>query len=420
MKIMKDINVHLENKKVSRAFFAYIFIMYSVVYMTKSCFTGALSSIVAEGSLTTTQTTFILGAFYIVYAPLQLVGGIFADKYSPEMLITVGLLGGAASNIVIFFNQNYYVMLAVWIFNAIIQFALWPSVFKIVSSQLVRSDRKNMIFLLSLATSVGLILTRVVSSLIPSHAWRYNFAVSAVSLIISAIILKIFCVKLDPIIKKDTPVQEAKESKPISSVKTSKLFLISGFFFVLPAVLIRTMIETGTKNFSSLMLMQSYDHVSSTTGELLSIIIAIGGLAGVFLAKFVLFPKIIKNEITGCLLLTLFTIPFSYLLSLIGKTPVWSIVLSLTMINLLLTTTHLFVNYYNMGFTKYGKNGTAAGIINAAAAAGMAFQFWIFGPISETLGWPVVTTIWVAMVAVTALCFALALRPANKFKKENT
>lgn len=207
MKIMKDINVHLENKKVSRAFFAYIFIMYSVVYMTKSCFTGALSSIVAEGSLTTTQTTFILGAFYIVYAPLQLVGGIFADKYSPEMLITVGLLGGAASNIVIFFNQNYYVMLAVWIFNAIIQFALWPSVFKIVSSQLVRSDRKNMIFLLSLATSVGLILTRVVSSLIPSHAWRYNFAVSAVSLIISAIVLKIFCVKLDHIIKKDTPVQ---------------------------------------------------------------------------------------------------------------------------------------------------------------------------------------------------------------------
>ena len=72
-----------------------------------------------------------------------------------------------------------------------------------------------------------------------------------------------------------------------------------------------------------------------------------------------------------------------------------------------------------MGFTKYGKNGTAAGIINAAAAAGMAFQFWIFGPISEKLGWPVVTAIWVAMVVVTALCFALALRPANKFKKEN-
>ena len=59
-------------------------------------------------------------------------------------------------------------------------------------------------------------------------------------------------------------------------------------------------------------------------------------------------------------------------------------------------------------------------LTQAAAAAGMAFQFWIFGPISEKLGWPVVTTIWVAMVAVTALCFALALRPANKFKKENT
>ena len=424
MKIMKDINVHLENKKASRAFFAYLLIMYSVVYMTKSCFSGALSSIVSEGSLTLSQTSFILAAFYIAYTPLQILGGVFADKYSPEMLITVGLLGGAVANVVIFFNQNYYVMLITWILNAAIQFALWPSIFKIISSQLVRSDRKNMIFLISLGTSGGLILAYIVSACIPSHAWKYNFMVSAVSLLICAIAMKLFCVRLDPLLKKDeAPIIENTDSSKkenFSSVKLVKLFLMSGFFFVLPAVLLRTMVETGVKNFASTMLMQSYDGISPSMGNLLSILVVVGGLLGIFFAKFVLFPKIIKNEITGCVVLAVISLPLAFILSLIGKIPVWSAVLSMTMITLFLTASMLMINYYTMYYTKYGKNGTAAGIINSAGAGGMAIQFCLFGPIAETLGWQIVTAIWAVMLAITALCLFIALRPANKFKKEHT
>jgi len=425
MKVMKDVNVHLENKKVSRAFFAYLFIMYSVVYMTKSCFSGALSAIVAEGSLTLSQTTSISAAFYIAYAPLQVLGGIFADKYSPERLIIIGLLGGAAANTVIFFNQSYYVMLFAWIFNAIIQFALWPSVFKIISSLLVRSDRKSMAFLISLGSSGGLVLSFAVAACIPSHAWKYNFAVSAVSLILSAIVMRLFCARLDPILKKDKiPAPEPTEKnndKTPPTVSTSRLFLMSGFFAVLPAVLLRIMLETGVRNFSSTMLMQSYNEISPSVGNLLSVLVVVGGILGVVIAKFVIFPRIIKNEITACLVTTALSIPFAVVLSFIGpKMPVLAIVISMTLINLLLTASTLFIQYYNMYFTKYGKNGTAAGIINAAAAAGMALQFCIFGPVAERLGWPTVTAIWIGMIAVTVLCLAIALRPANKFKKENT
>ena len=152
MKMMSDINVHLENKRESRIFFVFLWIMYSLVYTTKMCFSAALVFIKEEGLLTMTQASFIIAAFYIVYAPLQVAGGICADKYSPEKLITIGLLGSALANTVIFLNQNYYVMLAAWTFNAIIQFALWPSVFKILSSQLVRSDRSKMIFYISFSS----------------------------------------------------------------------------------------------------------------------------------------------------------------------------------------------------------------------------------------------------------------------------
>ena len=153
MKLLSDTNIHFENKRASRIFFAFIWLMYALVYMTKSCFSGALASIVAEGSLTLTETSIISAAFYIAYTPLQIFGGIFADKYSPEKLIVIGLLGSAVSNVVIYFNQSFWVMLIAWDFSAIIQFALWPAVYKIMSSQLVRSDRSRMIFFVSLNKS---------------------------------------------------------------------------------------------------------------------------------------------------------------------------------------------------------------------------------------------------------------------------
>ena len=131
-----DINIHLENKGVSRRFFIYIFLMYSLVCMTKNCFNGALADIVSEEILTKSQTGLITAMFYIVYTPLQIVGGIFADRFSPERMIKIGLIGGAIANTIIFFNHNYYVMLASWIFNAVVQFALWPSTYKIRTVQI--------------------------------------------------------------------------------------------------------------------------------------------------------------------------------------------------------------------------------------------------------------------------------------------
>ena len=77
------VHMHLENKKISRRFFWLLWLLYAVVYMTKSCYSAAMASIVSEGILTKSQTGLINAAFYGVYAPLQIVGGIFADKYNP-------------------------------------------------------------------------------------------------------------------------------------------------------------------------------------------------------------------------------------------------------------------------------------------------------------------------------------------------
>ena len=419
--LLSDTNIHLENKRLSRIFFIFLLIMYALVYMTKNCFTGALSKIVAEGALTLTQATWINAAFYFVYAPLQVLGGIFADKYSPEKLITIGLLGSAAANLVIFFNQSFTVILLCWIFNAIIQFGLWPGVFKVMSSQLVRSDRQKMVFFMSFSSSVGLIFVYIVSAFTPK--WQYNFMISSVTLTVLTIILLIFCRILDPMMKNDKlpePVKnESEEKNERSSVKMWHIFLISGFFALLFATLLRTMIGESVKTLSSTMLSQSYEHISPTLGNLLSILIILAGIAGSLLIKFVIFPRLIKNEIVCYLLMLILSFPFVFALRFVGKMSVGLIVFSLCMISLFFTAIGLLTNYFNMHYTKYGLNGTAAGIINAASALGFALQYCLFGSIADSYGWPTVTTLWIILSVITIICIALAIRPSIRFIKND-
>ena len=420
MKLLSDINIHFENKRASRIFFVFIWLMYALVYMTKNCFSGALSSIVDEGALTLTEASWIIASFYIAYTPLQILGGIWADKYSPEKLITIGLVGSAVSNVVIFFNQNFYVMLISWVFSAIIQFALWPAVFKIVSSQLVRSDRAKMIFFMQFASAGGLVMAYGMSAILPD--WRYNFAISAIVLAVLAVALQILCFKLNPIIVKDKIPVITKDVDPNDDpgrgMTKFAIFLSSGFFMIIPAVVFKTMVENSSKTLSPTMLSQSYESISPSIGNILNILIIIAGACGTLLLKTLIFPKHIKNEFVCFIVILGVTLPFVVALRFVGDLPVWIIVLALCFVCMLLSSTGYLTQHYNMNFVKYGLNGTAAGILNAAASLAFMIQYCAFGPIAENLGWPTVTTLWIVMVALSMVFVAVGIRPYVRFLKK--
>ena len=420
MNLLSDINVHIENKRASRLFFIFMWLMYALVYMTKNCFSGALAAIVDEGTLTLTQATVINAAFYVAYAPLQILGGIFADKYSPEKLITVGLIGSAVSNVVIFFNQNFYMMLVSWVFSAIIQFALWPAVFKVISSQLVRSDRSKMVFYMTFSASGGLILAYAVSAFVPN--WRYNFAISAIALVVLAIALLILCKALNPLLKKDQePVRHEDVDHNIDHgqrIAPIRIFLISGFFVVLPAIVLRMMVENGSKTLSPTMLSQSYENITPMLGNLLNILIISSGIVGMILIKVFVFPRLIKNELVCYLILLIISLPFATVLRFVGSLPIWLAVLSLCIVSMLLSATNLLTQYYNMHFVQYGLNGTAAGILNAAASFGLVLQYCVFGTVADHFGWQVVTTLWIVMIAVSAVCIACGILPLKRFSEK--
>ena len=220
---------------------------------------------------------------------------------------------------------------------------------------------------------------------------------------------------------KDSPPKVIEDLDPNDNPSTGLspmgIFLISGFIALLPAVLMRTMVEQGAKTLSPTMLSQSYESISPTLGNLLNVLIIIAGIAGTFLLKFLIFPRLIKNEFVCYLVLLGITLPFAVILRFVGILPVGIVVFALCMVSLFLSATHLLTQYFNMHFVKYGLNGTAAGILNAAASFGLVLNYCVFGPTAEAMGWQTVTTLWIVMVAIGMASVAFGIKPSVRFVK---
>lgn len=415
MKNVDGVHMHLENKKVSRNFFWMLWLMYAVVYMTKNCYSAAMASIVHEGVLTKSQTGFISAAFYFVYAPLQIVGGVFADKYNPERMIKIGLIGGGLANLIIFCNQNYYVMLFAWIFNSIIQFALWPSVFKIISSQLEAEYKVKGIYYITFSSTFGLLLAYVVAAVVSK--WQYNFALSAGMLFLFALLFHFVSNRVEKYMVPDTNPRKKPEKVEVQSeVSSWKLFLFSGFLLMVIVTALRTIVSNGIQTLSSTMLMESYEHISPSLGNMLNTLIIISGLLGVMIVNQFIYPKLIRSEVGATLLLVGLSIVPVIILTNLGKVSTIVTVVALCFAAAILNGSGLLMSRCSAMFVKYGKNGLASGINNSSAAIAIMIQSYGVLSLADHQGWKSVTWLWLILLILSCLCAAVAVPLWRRFK----
>lgn len=408
--------MHLEDSKKSLLFFWVIFFMYVMVYMTKNCFSAAMASIVDAGVLTKSQTGLITAAFYLVYTPLQVIGGMVVDRFNPARLIKIGLIGGAVANTVIFFNQDYLVILITWVLNSIIQFAVWPGVFKIISSQLVPEQRKQAAFYMSFSSALGLMIAYIVAAMV--ECWQDNFLISSVVLFLLTAVFHLVTKHVEPYMVPDTTPRGVHSGQQLAlarhGMSTGKILMMGGIYFVVAYIILRSTVENGMKTLSATMLMESYEQVSDTIGNLLNTLVILSGVLGTLAVRFGL-SRFVKDEIVGTILLLILCIPFTVILHFVGSCNVWLAVGALCIIVAALNGTHYLSLSYNMRFTRYGLNGTAAGITNAAGSFGIVIQSYGFTKIAEITGWVTVSHLWLAMVVISTILMVAALPTWKRF-----
>lgn len=405
---------YLESKKLSIILFIFIFLLYAVVYMTKNVFSSAMASIVEEGFMTKSQTGLINAVFWFVYAPFQIVGGFAADKYSPYKLVLIGLIGGLISNIIIYFNQSYPVIMAAWSVNAIAQFGLWPGVFKIVSTQTSPSIRGAAVFWLMFSTSVGLGMSMLAASFV-KH-WQQNFIVAIVVLFVTIVsfIILYSCLEKKMVVKENKEIETKKETQ---KAPMKPLMFSSGLIVFLIVCLLRVAIDNGIKMMTPVMIMESYENIPAAIATRMSTVLVIFSAIGILIAGFMK-SNIMGNEPKAQIILMGMSVPVLLLVCFVGKVHYLWVLAALSIAVALVHGAAPFgQSYIALRFEKYGRIGTVSGLLNATASMGNILASYVFAKMAELMPWRMVTASWLVVIIVCIILCTAVLKRWTRFIK---
>jgi sugar phosphate permease len=409
----------LRNDKKSVILFILIFVVYALIYLTKNCFSAAMAPIVAEGIMTKSETGLIAAMFYLIYAPFQIVGGFAADRYSPYKLLLWGTLGAGICNLLVyFFSENYVAMLIIWSLNAVIQFGIWPAVFKIITSQLKEVHRVKGVFYISFTATAGLVLSYVCAAIITD--WKINFLLSAIILFACVAALMVVYPRIEKAMVPDEildaePMQQKKQ-KSEKQKGVLSLVIRSGALILLVVYAIQGLLNLGLKALAPVMLMENYESVSPAFANILNIILVVASSGGLFFSRLPFFKKF--SDVSSIAIMFAVSIPMLVVVTFIGNVSIALIVVVLSLLLISVSSMTVFFSYITKAFEKFGLGGTLAGLFNCMSAVGLVLANYVFAKLADAFGWGFTTKSWLIIAIVSFALTALTIPIWRNFKKK--
>lgn len=410
----------LYDRRKSIYLFLLVFITYAVIYMTKNCYSAAMASIVQAGIMTKSETGLIASMFYVTYAPFQIIGGIAADKYSPHKLIFIGILGAGIANLLIYLAEGYIWMLIIWTLNGVVQFGIWPSIFKIVTTELMPEHRSNAILFIGMSSTAGLVLSYVSAAII--SYWKNSFLFSAVMLfVLSAVFLIIYkvlsCFMTDDVSESKIKLQKSDAVLPQKTSGRDKIAVMvkAGIPFILIISLIHSLLNLGIKALAPVMLMESYASINASLANILNILLIIAGPIGLFASHAPCFR--FSSPIKTIAILIALLLPVVAVIAFTGKISAVFIVAAMTLVMIITGTMSMQFSMISRAFVKYDCVGTLTGTINCMAAVGILLANYVFSRLAELRGWQFTAVVWLALSAFALLLTLVSIPFWSRFKK---
>lgn len=411
--IRKLLNKFKSYEAMNYYVFAACVIVYTICALGKADFSSANAAIVSEGLFTKDNLGLISACFYLFYAVGQVFGGRIVDKASPAGLVGIGLAGALAACFVVSSTNNYMLILSIWCFSGLIQFAIWPACISVISTRLDESFRKKALLIFSFTPAAGTLLSYLVASIILiSGNWHSIFSVTGILLL--AVLIVWFLASKMALPKLDTSTIEK------SAVKTKvpwKKIIAAGIIPILIGAFIKSALELGVKAWIPTMIMETYS-VSASFSVFLTIFLTFVNVFGVFIANFFM-DKFKGNEIKAAALMFLMSIPFAVGLLAMKNINLFVAVFLMAVFTTLMTAnTQIILIYVPIRFAKFGCVGTMSGLINAVAAFGTFVSTYAFGIIAENLGWTSTILSWVILAAIAFVTYMILSSKWADFIKE--
>jgi len=238
-------------------------------------------------ALSGAQIGLILASLKITYGIGQLINGQLAERFSPRRLLALGMFGSAGLNVLFGFSTGFYFLLFVWAMNGYCQSLGWPPTIRVAGNWVPVLRRGRAIGIIGTGYQVTLGLTYLVAGQSAEYlGWRGALYVPAIVLCATGIVMLVLL--------RDKPAdtvtsQEKNEPRaPLASRGTwpenLKLTLSNPALWLFGLALgMLNACRYGFLDWGISHLM-SVQHVGVGKAGLTYVVLAIGAVAGSYLA----------------------------------------------------------------------------------------------------------------------------------------
>jgi len=399
---------------------------YFFSYIARQGYAASLTEIIYDLGVSKSLAGMAVTGSFIAYGLFQIVSGIIGDKFKPEKIVFIGLLGSSLVNQLVCNFPNIYIMNVLWCINGIFQSLIWPPIVRILVNELGVKEYSLTVVRLTQASYASTILVYILAPIIIKLLnWCFVFVLFGFSTLCFSFVWitktkKIMseseelCVAVEleigdfSGIAKDNKTIQTKENKKAQAKEDKmayhKRLLAMGFIPIFISTFIAGFIRDGISTWLPTYINDVYNlgsFSSILTGAVIPFCCAL------FLEFLNSVGEKIGNEVKAASLFGgIATVGCGAMFLLFSKIPA----LDIAFMALITICVHgvnlMLVCNLPKRFSKYGKSSTLSGILNSAVYAGAALSIYGTAFVSTEYGWKTVTLLWTCMIFILfILCF---------------
>lgn len=153
---------------------------YAAFYLVRQNFSMAIPAISADLGYSKTQLGFVITIWSIIYGVGKFVNGYFSDRSNARYFMSLGLLGGALTSLVMGWGNGIAFFTTVWAINAWFQSMGWPPVSRLLTHWFSPTELGTKWGITNLSHQIGGAIIAVLAGyLIQNYGWRSAFFVPA-------------------------------------------------------------------------------------------------------------------------------------------------------------------------------------------------------------------------------------------------
>lgn len=154
---------------------------YAMFYLVRQNFSMAIPAISADLGYTKTELGFVITIWSIIYGVGKFVNGYFSDRSNARYFMSLGLLGGALTSLVMGWGSGIAFFTIIWAFNAWFQSMGWPPVSRLLTHWFSPTELGTKWGITNLSHQIGGAIIAVLAGyLIQHYGWRSAFFIPGI------------------------------------------------------------------------------------------------------------------------------------------------------------------------------------------------------------------------------------------------